>query len=914
MPTPDAVKNAFDRQLNGYELGLRRGLDAHFKLKPGRTEVSAYSDDQPRGSDGRWGVGEGTPAPVAKIPKRVAHNAITMYHGTTTDVLQKIAAEGLKPQGGQGADAWAKLHPEQIGKDDPENSFLQRTPSVFMTPDPDRAKWYAEKTSEVHQGIAPILLKVTVPESFIKKNFQFDEADSNAIRTTATIPARYIKGYVGQYDTQWRAMPHVAPAAKQMRLPLAAAGMKTYYVVVGCTSQELKAGGPGSGRYPKGSHVDIGDQLARKISGNFAGAVKFYNNLPNTDGGRILNTDDARELSPSYRADRSRSAEVHEPASQFIKDLYSAKLAQATPPGRAATVLFTAGGTGAGKSSALRADPSNVVKNAEIIYDTNMNSVPSAKGKIEQALSSGRQVTVAFTHRDPEEALTHGALPRAMRMGRTVPLTEHLRTHVGSRNTVEELQKTYAENPKVKFTFIDNSRGKAGAIAVDTVDDLPKINDNGLEERLHEALEKARNTGQISETVYNGTIGPHTHAVGETDRGRTRQKPERAGTARASRGLSVTAGGPGSGRYPKGSSENGLGRDKTGRVFVSPNVEEGTNINDAHKALDSDRQKNFESKLRDIGSSVSKGAIEVHPTLGVWADGAENSAHMVMNSTDREARQYAGALAGKAANQKAVLDWENNKNGPHTLYAIHAKESGDTLNSKLGKAGIEFRTVEASSDGKSSKAYVLDQDGTLGDKIKGFAKDNGYATKSAKGTGNFVGSWDSRDEGRAEYDKIIQAYESKHPGKAYSGGLAFSVARASNSNAGGVGRKLASARHSAGWLGNGVRGNRRVQATSGQDLQVRPDLRLQAAYTVDAVQARLAKRMSAGMFRITDFNKTDKSSRPSYVTNNREYAESMALAWSSLYCIAQVYDHEGKVVYAAGGGLSLRDIRRGRAS
>ena len=99
-----------------------------------------------------------------------------------------------------------------------------------------------------------------------------------------------------------------------------------------------------------------------------------------TKGGRLLNTDEARELSPEYRADRTKSADVHEPSSALVKQMYADKLSQPTPAGLDNTVVFTAGGTGAGKSTGLGVmeNVNSGVRNAEIVYDTNMNTFDSA--------------------------------------------------------------------------------------------------------------------------------------------------------------------------------------------------------------------------------------------------------------------------------------------------------------------------------------------------------------------------------------------------------------------------------------------------------------------------------------------------------------------------------------------------------
>jgi hypothetical protein len=252
-----------------------------------------------------------------------------------------------------------------------------------------------------------------------------------------------------------------------------------------------------------------------RLSNDYPGLSQEYAALPSTDGGRILNTDDARELSPEYRADRTRSADVHEPASAFTKQRYAEMLSQDTPPGRENLVLFTAGGTGAGKTTGLQeaAKVSQGIKNAEIVYDTNMNKFESADKKIQQALSAGRNVGIVYTYRDPMEALENGALKRASRMeaelgtGRTVPINEHFRTHMGSREVMDQLQAKYGDDPRFHMTVIDNSRGPGKAAVVSGLDKLPKLDHTTVRKGLNDVLENAYRTGKISQAIYDGTRG-----------------------------------------------------------------------------------------------------------------------------------------------------------------------------------------------------------------------------------------------------------------------------------------------------------------------------------------------------------------------------------------------------------------------
>lgn len=252
-----------------------------------------------------------------------------------------------------------------------------------------------------------------------------------------------------------------------------------------------------------------------RLANDYTGLAAEYSQLPSTDGGRILNTDDAREMSPEYRMDRTRSADVHEPSSAFVKQMYAEKLSKDTPPGRDNLVLFTAGGTGAGKTTGLQeaAKVSDNIKNAEIVYDTNMNTFDSADKKVQQALKAGRNIGIVYTYRDPAEAMENGALKRANRMeaemgtGRTVPINEHFKTHMGSRETMDRLQEKYGDDHRFHMMVIDNSRGPGNAAVVSGLDKLPKLDHTAVRKGLNDVLENAYRTGKISQAIYEGTRG-----------------------------------------------------------------------------------------------------------------------------------------------------------------------------------------------------------------------------------------------------------------------------------------------------------------------------------------------------------------------------------------------------------------------
>ncbi|MCC7059283.1 MAG: zeta toxin family protein, partial [Burkholderiaceae bacterium] len=274
----------------------------------------------------------------------------------------------------------------------------------------------------------------------------------------------------------------------------------------------------------------ITDRLADKLRSDYSRAVEEYDRLPDTTGGRILNTDIARELSADYLQNRTRAADVHEPASAFIKRRYAEKLAGPTPEGLDRRVLFTAGGAGAGKSSVVRELLTDEAGQSEITYDTNMDGLGSSILKIEQALNAGREVSIAYVYAKPEDAFQQ-AMKRTMNQkkehgtGRTVPIQVFIDTHIGVSKTIRNLADRYRHDLRVEFSFLDNSRGYKNAAAVPWRD-LPVVADNGLREKLEAAAQEAFREGRIDADTLAGFLAAHQHApraprVGAADGGRS---------------------------------------------------------------------------------------------------------------------------------------------------------------------------------------------------------------------------------------------------------------------------------------------------------------------------------------------------------------------------------------------------------
>jgi len=105
--------------------------------------------------------------------------------------------------------------------------------------------------------------------------------------------------------------------------------------------------------------------------------------------------------------------------------------------------------------------------------------------------------------------------------------------------------------------------------------------------------------------------------------------------------------------------------------------------------------------------------------------------------------------------------------GPHRLYSINTGDDVATLAKKLKAGGIEFSRIELSNSGAT--AFVLDQDGSLGTAIGNLTKENNYEVRHTQGTGEFIGSWDTREEGHAIYKGIIDEDDKAHGTRAQQG-------------------------------------------------------------------------------------------------------------------------------------------------
>lgn len=226
--------------------------------------------------------------------------------------------------------------------------------------------------------------------------------------------------------------------------------------------------------------------------------------------GPLIGTDFARELFPEYAASREsrtlNAAAVQKSAAHVADSVFERAVVEGIGRSEQPIAVFTAGGTGAGKTSSIQANTTtnDVLNEAQLVYDSNLNSFNSAKQKVDFALKHGYRVLIIFILREPVPAFTEGVLPRAVREGRTVPIDGHVRMHKDSLKTFLRLRKYYQGNQNVEFMVLSNT-GAEGEVALGDVERLNEVryDTEELEHELQERLEREYSGGKISKAIYD---------------------------------------------------------------------------------------------------------------------------------------------------------------------------------------------------------------------------------------------------------------------------------------------------------------------------------------------------------------------------------------------------------------------------
>ena len=222
----------------------------------------------------------------------------------------------------------------------------------------------------------------------------------------------------------------------------------------------------------------------------------------------LVATDLAREMFPEYCESldtRLRFATSVQRAAAALADLVFDQIVSEIDGGVA---LFTAGGTGAGKTTSIMRDGTarEAFSGSDVILDGNLNSFSPSKGKIEAVLDRRCKVVVVFVHRHPVAAYIKGVIPRALGEGRTVPIHGHLRMHKDSIQSFLKCHRHFADNQDVSFIVLNNTGHEQESFR-STVDYLKAVKYDApvLEAAIRKGLDHELSEKRITQALYEAS-------------------------------------------------------------------------------------------------------------------------------------------------------------------------------------------------------------------------------------------------------------------------------------------------------------------------------------------------------------------------------------------------------------------------
>lgn len=207
----------------------------------------------------------------------------------------------------------------------------------------------------------------------------------------------------------------------------------------------------------------------------------------------------------------TNSNTFHKPA-VFINDAVFEKYISKRK-GKGKPIFFTAGGTGAGKTSSLKFIDR---RKMAFSYDSNLAVLEKAITKIDAAKAAGYEIFIAYVHRPMIDAFENGVIKRALSFlndnepPRTIPIPAHIKTHVECPKVGLQIYKHYAQYANIDFQVFNNSleEGKATIVPISFLEtQIYNLEDReSLTQQLHDIADKKFKNSEISEKIYQSLI------------------------------------------------------------------------------------------------------------------------------------------------------------------------------------------------------------------------------------------------------------------------------------------------------------------------------------------------------------------------------------------------------------------------
>lgn len=252
-----------------------------------------------------------------------------------------------------------------------------------------------------------------------------------------------------------------------------------------------------------GKDAEVQEASIRKYEQNASKLVNEYI----AKNGNVINTDEARKLFKDTGYNGNNSSAVQEASSAVAKDAWRSLLKKSDTN---ENVLIFAGGSGTGKTTAVKNLFPDEIKNAGAVLDGNLSTVNSAKERLQEAIDAGKSPSIFYVYRDPVDSWVNGVVKRMKvnkeEEGRIVPLSVFLQNHQGSFNVVKSLMASAKHGSDYSVKLIDNSlgKGKEDLLSKEKFDNI-NYGDN-LKEELSRKTKELYEKGHISKIQYEALI------------------------------------------------------------------------------------------------------------------------------------------------------------------------------------------------------------------------------------------------------------------------------------------------------------------------------------------------------------------------------------------------------------------------
>jgi len=239
----------------------------------------------------------------------------------------------------------------------------------------------------------------------------------------------------------------------------------------------------------------------RRIEGTFYAAIRnnekaLIEKYQETNG-NIIDPDSVKKLDPRFAKDSSLAAAVHEPSSYLSKVIWKNALEKKAAAGDNSATMFTAGGSGSGKSESEKMARKLLgLKDDALTFDSVLGNFKSATDKINQTLDITKgDVDIVYTN-----ATLDLAVMLNMKRSRTVRLDTQLDAHIKASENIKKLAEHYKDNPRVKFTVVNNNTGDPPYLTEGKINQVPTYTDRAaLRERMISFAKKVVAEGRIQD-------------------------------------------------------------------------------------------------------------------------------------------------------------------------------------------------------------------------------------------------------------------------------------------------------------------------------------------------------------------------------------------------------------------------------